>query len=167
MREGLFREDLFYRLSVFPIRLPPLRERKEDIPLLVGHFLEKFNRETGKGIRGLSHDAMRAAMDYCWPGNVRELENAIEHAFVTCEGDEISLFDLPQEIRRAEYRRAECRDAMRARLARVPDRQGLLDLLRECDWNKAEVARRLGVSRAAVWKRMRRLGIPSGPDSAG
>jgi len=167
MRQGKFREDLFYRLSVFPLRLPPLRDRKDDIPLLVGRFIEKFNAETGKRIGGLSHDAMRAVLDYCWPGNVRELENAFEHAFVTCESAEIDLFDLPQEIRRAEYRRSVCvEEAPPARrISAGTDRAALLSLLGACGWNKAEVARRLNISRTAVWKRMKKLGIPLQPES--
>ncbi len=160
MRDGVFREDLFYRLKVFPLNLPPLRERKDDIPLLAGHFIEKFNKETGKSIKGLSHDSMRALMDYCWPGNVRELENAIEHAFVTCEGEEIGLFDLPQEVRRAEFRSSLCAGGARSAASSAgEDRESLLRLLNECRWNKAEVARRLNISRTAVWKRMKKLGI--------
>ena len=161
MREGRFREDLYYRLKVFPIHVPPLRERKEDIPLLVEHLIAQLNERTGKAITGLEADAMRALMDYCWPGNVRELENAIEHAFVTCPGGEIGLFDLPVEVRKAELSRETCaeRQATGSRPARGTTREELLALLEECDWNKAEVARRLGVDRTTVWRRMKRLGI--------
>ncbi len=163
MREGHFREDLYYRLKVFPIHVPPLRERKEDIPLLVEHLIARLNERTGKTITGLEPDAMRALMDYCWPGNVRELENAIEHAFVTCPAGEIGLFDLPVEVRKAELSREVCVErragpAGPAR-ARGTTREELLALLEECGWNKAEVARRLGVDRSTVWRRMKRLGI--------
>jgi len=163
MREGRFREDLYYRLKVFPIHVPPLREHKEDIPLLIEHLIAELNERTGKAITGLEADAMRALMDHCWPGNVRELENAIEHAFVTCPGGEIGLFDLPVEVRKAELSRETCaeRQATGSRPARGTTREELLALLEECNWNKAEVARRLGVDRSTVWRRMKRLGITS------
>ena len=87
VRSGVFREDLYYRLKVFPVHLPALRERKEDIGPLITHFITKFNTSTGKALTGLSAEAAITMMDYCWPGNIRELENAIEHAFVTCRGE--------------------------------------------------------------------------------
>jgi two-component system, NtrC family, response regulator HydG len=102
IEEGLFREDLYYRLKVFPINLPPLRERKEDVPLLIDHFVTRFNSETGKGISGVTGAAAAALLDYHWPGNVRELENAIEHAFVVRQEGEILPVDLPVEIRYPE-----------------------------------------------------------------
>ncbi len=108
VREGTFREDLYYRVRVFDITVPPLRERREDIPLLVHHFIERFNRETGKAIVGVTAEVNVCSMDYCWPGNVRELENAVEHAFVTCQNDHISLFDLPLELRMMELRAEAC-----------------------------------------------------------
>jgi len=103
VREGHFREDLYYRLKVFPIRLPPLQERREDIPILADHFIRGMNRQTGKTVTGLSPGAMRIFMDYPWPGNVRELENAIEHAFVLCSGGDIDVADLPIEIRHPDH----------------------------------------------------------------
>jgi two-component system response regulator HydG len=89
VQEGKFRDDLYYRLKVFPIHLPPLRKRKDDIPLLVSHFIDIHDKKTGKQIENLSQEAMRIFMDYPWPGNVRELENAIEHAFVLCNKEQI------------------------------------------------------------------------------
>lgn len=94
VRDGKFREDLFYRLSVVPIPLPPLRERKEDIPLLVTHFLKKYNKRAKKNIKGISPTVKKALMEYDWPGNIRELENTIERAVVLSQGDEIELEDL-------------------------------------------------------------------------
>jgi two-component system response regulator HydG len=99
VREGLFREDLYYRLKVFPILLPTLRERREDIPLLANHFIDLMGQKTGKRISGLSTSALRAFMDYPWPGNVREMENAVEHAFVLCNRRRIEMDDLPIEMR--------------------------------------------------------------------
>jgi two-component system response regulator HydG len=102
VREGHFREDLYYRLKVFPIQLPTLRERREDIPFLVDHFIASMNEKTGKSVAGLSKAALRIFMDYPWPGNVRELENAIEHAFVLCDRKMIDSADLPIEIRQPD-----------------------------------------------------------------
>jgi PAS domain S-box-containing protein len=164
VQKGAFRKDLYYRLKVFPIHLPALRQRKEDIPLLVTHFIRIQNKKTGKKIRGISPAAMRILMDYDWRGNVRELENAIEHAFVLCTLDTIDIFDLPVEIRRVEYRPTslETREAAtakaHARQKLSPDM--LLKLLEACEWNKAEVARRVGVSRTAIWKYMKKWDIP-------
>jgi two-component system, NtrC family, response regulator HydG len=164
VREGYFREDLYYRLKVFPIFLPPLRKRKDDLPLLISHFLNLMNRKTGKKIRRVSQPAMRLLMDYAWPGNIRELENAIEHAFVLCDRDQVEPLDLPAEIRRAEDP-ATCREVSAA-AGRAPVRrkkltkEALLDLLDAYDWNKAEVGRQAGLSRTAIWKYMKKWDIP-------
>ena len=164
VQEGHFRDDLYYRLKIFPIDLPPLRKRKEDIPLLTRHFIARQNRKTGKDIKGISQHAMRVFMDHFWPGNVRELENAIEHAFVLCNRDQIELSDLPIEIRQPAD---ECRPggiagtaARKIRIGRDLSKEELIKLLETSYWNKAEVARRLGVSRTAVWKYMKKWGIP-------
>jgi DNA-binding NtrC family response regulator len=97
---GTFRKDLYYRLSVFPISLPPLRERAEDINLLVFHFLESYKTKSGRFVSGISKEAMRALVNYEWPGNVRELENAIERAVIIASGRQIELDDLPDAIAR-------------------------------------------------------------------
>lgn len=168
VRRGEFREDLYYRLKVFPIHVPPLRLRKEDLPLLVSHFIGVQNRKTGKAIRGVSAEAMRILMDYSWPGNVRELENAVEHAFVLCADADIDVFDLPVEIRQCEYRplpSMEPSQSMKSEDRREPPtRERLIALLDECAWNKAEAARRIGVSRTSVWKYMKKWHIPLQPD---
>ena len=103
--EGKFREDLYYRLKVFPINIPPLRIRKDDIPLLVNRFIETMNQRTGKNIKDLTSNAMKSLFDYHWPGNVRELENAVEHAFVLCTNVSIGIEELPREIQEAEQLR--------------------------------------------------------------
>jgi two-component system response regulator HydG len=164
VQEGHFRDDLYYRLKVFPVVLPPLRKRKEDIPLLTRHFIDRQIRKTGKDIKGISQHAMRIFLDHAWPGNVRELENAIEHAFVLCNRDQIEVFDLPFELR---HPAAECRpegmvetSARKAGVGKNLSKKELVELLEKSDWNKAEVARRLGVSRTAVWKYMKKWNIP-------
>ena len=164
VREGLFREDLYYRLKVFPIYLPTLRQRREDIPLLADHFVQLMNQKTGKRVSGLSSSALQRFMDYSWPGNVRELENAIEHAFVLCRGELIEISDLPIEIRQPDYSRL-CSSftvgavAGRGRRRKL-SKEALIDLLEACDWNKAEAGRRAGLSRTAIWKYMKKWGIP-------
>jgi two-component system, NtrC family, response regulator HydG len=161
VREGLFREDLYYRLKVFPIHLPPLRERKDDIPFLVDHFIKSMNKKTGKQIMGISGEAMRIFMDYQWPGNVRELENAIEHAFVLCNRKQIDISDLSFEIRQPDPA-AFCygRPAGNVRVGKQLTKEALLDVLNKCEWNKAEVGRRVGLSRTAIWKYMKKWDIP-------
>lgn len=164
VQNGHFREDLYYRLKVFPIHLPPLRKRKEDIPLLVDHFIDRYNRKTGKQIRHFSLDAMRTVMDYHWPGNVRELQNAVEHAFVLCTAEQIDVSDLPVEIRQYQSQSVSDKDLsvpLKARARRKNlSKENLLELLDACEWNKAEVARRIGISRTAVWKYMKKWEIP-------
>ncbi len=110
MKAGRFREDLFYRLNVLPLHLPPLRERKEDIPLLIDHFLARNNIRLGTQIRGLDAEARKALIDYAWPGNVRELENTIERAMVLADSDLLHVQDLPERVR-------EARDPVQMQLA--------------------------------------------------
>ena len=165
VRQGEFREDLFYRLKVFPVHIPALRDHKEDIPLLGNHFVEIQNKKTGKRIRGFSEPAMRLLMEYKWYGNVRELENAIEHAFVLCSGNEIDIFDLPVEIRQMEYQRGISMPTLQGGLPlrKRLSRENLLELLDQAGWNKAEVSRRVGLSRTAIWKYMKKWNIPLKP----
>jgi len=105
IKEGKFREDLYYRLNVMPISLPPLRERVDDIPALCAHFIDKFNKEHKRSLRGMAPEALEALQTFHWPGNIRELENAIEHAFVVETSDQVSYFSLPEYIRKATRRR--------------------------------------------------------------
>ncbi len=162
--EGKFREDFYYRIKVFDIMMPSLMERKEDIPILCNAFMERFRRATGKNIKGVSEAVSHVFMDHCWPGNVRELENAIEHAFVTCQGDLIEVKDLPREIRQFEIRQAECNNRIKGMGSgslgcSAASKEELIAVLDECGWNKAEVARRLGVERSTIWRRMKKWGI--------
>ncbi len=160
--EGSFREDLYYRLKVFPIILPPLRDHKEDIPLLISHFIKLLNKKTKKRIVDSSKEVMRALMDYSWPGNVRELENAIEHAFVLCNSDRIQQQDLPLEIRQANPGDTRSKQSFlnRSVKGKKVTKESLLQLLDDCSWNKAEVARQVGLSRTAIWKYMKKWDIP-------
>ena len=160
--EGTFREDLYYRLNVFPIRVPPLRERKEDISLLTSHFILLFNAHTGKRIVDTSREVMRIFMDHRWPGNVRELENAVEHAFVLCNGDRIEREDLPEHLRRpvGNIRTHSTASTPKAGSREKLSKEQLIILLEDCGWSKAEAARRLGVSHTSIWKYMKKWEIP-------
>ncbi len=164
VKEGRFREDLYYRLKVFPVFMPPLHQRKEDLPLLLGYFIKNLKQKTGKLITGVSPQALRTLMDYNWPGNVRELENAIEHAFVLRDRGQIESVDLPVEIRQAgyhlSYEDARPTGSSASRPSQKLTKAHLIQLLDQCDWNKAEVGRRIGVSRTAVWKYMKKWDIP-------
>jgi two-component system, NtrC family, response regulator HydG len=147
---GEFREDLYYRLKVLEIALPPLRERREDIPLLIKHFLRLFNKSYNKNIEGISEDALKIFMIYPWLGNVRELQHAIEHAFVLCNSFIITLEHLPVEIR--EYSLQETSapaDRPKISALQAPD---ILQALVQTGWNKAKAARLLGISRPTLYQ---------------
>jgi two-component system, NtrC family, response regulator HydG len=146
---GEFREDLYYRLKVVEIPLPPLRERREDIPLLNNHFLTVFNKSYNKSIEKISEDVLKIFMIYPWSGNVRELQHAIEHAFVLCNGATITLEDLPAEIK--DYSTQEIpAPPDRPKISSLPPRD-ILQALAKTDWNKAKAARLLGISRPTLY----------------
>ena len=167
---GYFREDLFYRLKVFPIYLPALRNRKEDIPLLVNHFIKMNNEKSAGKVKGITKPALKAFMDYTWPGNIRELANAIEHAFVLCSNRRIDITDLPVEIRKPDMipkpvKKEKTNTIIKnARQCSSLTKEKLINLLHDNKWNKAEVARRVGLSRASIWKYMKKWDIPLQPN---
>lgn len=170
LAQGLFRQDLYYRLKVFPIDLPPLRKRREDLPMLVSHFIVQQNKRTGKKVTGMDPQAMRLLLDYEWPGNVRELENAIEHAFVLASKDMLRVSDLPEDMGSVSKTHGQAKEKPSLQFAVGKTHEGqlnkeqLVGLLQTCQWNKAEVARQLGVSRTAVWKYMKKWDIPLKPE---
>ena len=155
IREGSFREDLYFRISVFPLSIPALKNRREDIPIIVESFLEQHALKFRKGAVGIHPDAMEKLLVYDWPGNVRELKNAIEYALVLCTDTEILVRHLPPKIITPQGGGAVRNGGADQSL----ERKNLLQILRECDGNQSEVARRLGVSRVTVWKRIKKLGI--------
>ncbi len=157
---GRFREDLFYRLNVLAIRLPPLRERAEDIPLLVGHFVTAFSEQTGKKIGGASQETMDIMVDYSWPGNVRQLENAIEHAFIHCTGGLIQPHHLPEELQQPHRWVIERASAAQRPLESL-EKELILTALERTSWRRSEAARVLGISRSSLWRKMRKHGIES------
>jgi PAS domain S-box-containing protein len=158
LAEGAFRDDLYYRLNVVSIIPSPLRERKEDIPLLVEHFLSRpTDREIGKK-RNFSPLAMQAFLEYPWPGNVRELENAVERAKICSRGEIIEESALPAEIRRRGAAVPRSTGSFGERSA-GPEADRLKEALGRCGGNRRETAAQLGVSRVTLWRRMKKLGI--------
>lgn len=146
VEQGRFREDLFYRLNVIPIHIPPLRERKNDVPLLAEHFLKQVAEHCEKAVPRLSEEALAVMMDYPWPGNVRELQNAIQFAIVRSNGDIITAEDLPLELREFE------RPANRRGPSRKLDTEFVRQALVKTGGNKARAARLLGVGRATLYR---------------
>ena len=162
VKEGRFREDLFYRLNVITVDLPPLRERKEDIPLLVEHFIQKFALENGKAVKHIAPEALRPLMDYAWPGNVRELENVIERAVVLATGSMIGLDLLPDEVvgRGVATRALQHRpDASLFEIIEDCERRVILDMLERCEWNQTDAAGRFHVPLSTLNQKIKRLNI--------
>ncbi|MBI5894500.1 MAG: sigma 54-interacting transcriptional regulator, partial [Desulfobacterales bacterium] len=152
VRLGQFREDLYYRLKVVEVALPPLRERMEDLPLLVEHFLRSFNERFKKNVEGISSEALSVFMDYAWPGNVRELEHVMEHAFVLCHGGAITLKHLPTDIRNREYFSPIPRPKTLG--AKSMNAQEIVEALERTDGNKAKAARLLGIGRRTIYRKI-------------
>ena len=159
--QGAFRQDLFFRINVLPIHLPPLRKKVEDVPLLVEAFVHKLNRKTGKALKGVSPDVMKAFLAHGWPGNIRELKSALEYAFVVTGSGLIEEEDLPSSFLGGEENRTleMTLPAVKEDLAELDEKAALLKALKRCQGNKTEAAKLLGVHRMTVWNRMRKYGI--------
>ncbi len=155
VNEGKFRQDLYYRINVVKIEIPPLRERREDIPLLIEHFIGKFNRLKGKDISGIAPDIAKILISYDYPGNIRELENIIEHAFVLLSGGVITKDYLPDDIL---HRKPE---ATSGAFNNIDDfqKQMILDALRRNNWNRTATAKDLGMHKTTLYRKIRNLGI--------
>ena len=158
VKNGQFREDLFYRLNVIPIVLPALKKRRNDILLLAQYFLRQYTAEQGKKVKGFSSEAMRLLLDHSWPGNVRELENSIEHATVLAKGERIKISDLPSALHDAFSSSGPDADGTRGTLMET-ERVLLLDVLEECSWNKKQAAQRLGISRSTLYDKLKKYQI--------
>jgi len=157
--DGSFRDDLYYRLSVFPLHLPPLRERIEDVPFLVNHFIHKFNKQMGRSIQGITNGVLEILENYRWPGNIRELANAIEHAFVHSKGALIYPGDLPQSIMSADLSPREQKSSKREEALDTLERRLIVRELEAAGWNKSVAAKRLKMSRSTLWRKMEKYGI--------
>jgi len=153
VRLGEFREDLFYRLKVVEVKMPSLKKRLDDIPLLINHFCDKFNKRFKKTINGVSDEVLSAFMQYFWPGNVRELEHALEHAFILCHDRVITLENLPSEIR--EYIDIEHSEYM----PMANKLEQISSALKMTDWNKAKAARLLDMSRQTIYRKIKEYNL--------
>jgi transcriptional regulator with GAF, ATPase, and Fis domain len=158
VREGTFREDLYYRLNVVPVVLPPLRERKEDVPSLVERFLEQYSGEMGRNVTAVSGEAMELLMAYSWPGNVRELQNLVERMVVVADGPVILPQHLPPELRGGQGAKSVVRSGAFLSLAEI-ERQHVEAALERCEWNQSEAARALEITRAQLRHRIKQYGI--------
>jgi len=158
VKRGEFREDLYYRLKVVEIKVPQLKDRRDDIPLLVDHYLSVFNNRFNRRISGLSKEADKIFMEYDWPGNIRELIHVLEHAFVVCKGHVIEATDLPPEIKENPCDRFP---HVHQRRAAHITREDILDALGNTGWNKVQTARVLGICRAHLYKKMKDYDIHS------
>ena len=158
VREKRFREDLYYRLNVIPIYLPPLRERKDDIPLLIDYFMEKFRLITKKEINDISDEALDMLMSYDYPGNIRELENAIEYAFARTKDNQITVEKLPLTIRQHASHRIGNHSAANYSAA-DPEYVRIRQALEKHRWNREEAAAALGISRTTLWRKMKRYNL--------
>jgi DNA-binding NtrC family response regulator len=162
VREGRFREDLFYRLNVITIELPPLRQRREDIPLLVQFFLKKYAEENDRPVRRITPEALRPLMSYSWPGNVRELENVIERAVVLSSGSDITIDLLPDNLlgRGSTLTLHDPpTDASLFEIVEDVERRIISDMLEKCNWNQTEAAERFKVPLSTLNQKIRRLNI--------
>jgi transcriptional regulator with PAS, ATPase and Fis domain len=156
---GVFREDLYYRMNVIRIVLPPVAKRREDIPLLTNHFIQQINAEQGKRIEGISNEALALLIRHTFPGNVRELRNIIEHAMVLCRGERIEVGCLP----------AELVDAVRGGTTSEPETAGspllaaeaaaILATLRQHGGNRGKTAQALGINKSTLWRKMKKYSI--------
>jgi DNA-binding NtrC family response regulator len=172
--EGRFRQDLYYRVNVFQIKLPPLRERRSDIPLLANHFLQRFSQMAGGRVKEISREAMMALVDYSWPGNIRQLESAIERAVLLCEGEAITVADLTPEVLERK-RLGQGGDKQRADRYELPpsginferfERDLIIQAMERSDWVIAKAAKLLGMSYRTLQYRLEKFGLKK-PESTG
>jgi len=157
VKDGRFREDLFYRLNVIPIHLPLLRDRRNDLLLLTRHFLDRFANVQNKAVKDFSTEVMRRLMDYSWPGNVRELENTIEHAVVLAKGEQIQVSDLPSHFLNTKTPPV----SDKAVSLEETEKQHLFEVLEKCQWNKKKAAEILGIGRSTLYVKLKKYQLKS------
>jgi DNA-binding NtrC family response regulator len=158
--EGRFRQDLFYRINVINVELPPLRERLSDIPLLAKHFLEEVCQESGRKLQGFSDDCLTALQRYRWPGNVRELQNVVERAVLLGKSDTVQVDDLPPQLAAEAPISAHPEPGANLKQAMAaPEKQIILEVLERHNWNRQATSDELGINRTTLYKKMKRLGL--------
>ncbi len=160
VERGNFRQDLYYRLNVVSIKLPPLVQRKEDIPLLVNYFIKKKSREMEKEVKSISKEAMDVLLGYSWPGNVRELENIIERAVALVTGPEITLDQLPEYLQMYEVRTFR-RDPSNIPTLEEVEKDYIFWVLEQCGGNRSKAAKIIGIDRVSLWRKLKKMGIAS------
>lgn len=162
VKSGEFREDLYYRINVISLTQPALRERIGDIPLLVEHYIDQFNKQNGKEVKGFDDAAMRTLQQYHWPGNVRELVNVVERAIVLSRGDHITIAELPDALRKEQpshhFTAAGSGNNLKQAMAQ-PEREIIIDALNNNGWNRQDTARALGINRTTLYKKMKKYDI--------
>lgn len=156
---GRFREDLFYRINVINIHLPPLRERMDDLPLIINHFIELFNKKFNKNIKQFSSSAFDILMEYNWPGNIRELENVIEHCFVICTGDIIQVECLPKRLREQKFKSAMPSNSNSKKSFKDAEKELIISVLEKNNHNRTKAAKELNINPSTLWRKMKKLGI--------
>jgi transcriptional regulator with PAS, ATPase and Fis domain len=164
VREGSFREDLYYRIRVIHLQIPGLRQRREDIPLLVDHFVTKFNRLRNRQIAGVSHDVLTRLMEYDYPGNVRELENILEHAFVLCRSGLIEMHHLPPELRPPDFPLVHKSGGFNT--LEAMEKTLITEALHRHKGNRKCTARDLGIDTSTLYRKIKSLKIEA-PSSDG
>ena len=158
--QGKFRKDLYYRLNIISMEIPPLRHRKVDIPLLANDFIVKHSKRISKKVEGISQDALAVLMDYDWPGNIRELENVIERAIILTKGSMIKTEDLPEFMTETKGSEETQKDSYRLKDAlKEPEKDLILKALEAVDWNRNDAAKALGINRTTLYKKMVKYGL--------
>lgn len=159
--QGKFREDLYYRINVIAIELPPLRERKEDIELLIKNFVEIYNKTNQRKIKGISEEVKKVFLEYRWSGNIRELENAIEGAVIMAKTEIINKWDLPnfERFRQASVMSPSDGKPLK-KVLEIPEREHILSVLNNCHWNRSKTAAALGVNRTTLYNKMKKYKLP-------
>jgi PAS domain S-box-containing protein len=155
---GKFREDLYYRINVINVHLPPLRERMDDFPLLVRHFIDKFNKKFGKNVKQFTSDAYDLLLEYNWQGNIRELENVIEHCFVLCNCDIIQVECLPKRLRDSSNRISTKNNSVLNSFDDA-ERELIISALKKNNWNRSATSKELGINPSTLWRKMKKLKI--------
>ena len=158
VKQGKFREDLYYRINIVKIELPSLKERKEDLPLLINHFIDSFNNIQNKQIDGFSVEAVSAMIAYDWPGNIRELENVIERAFILCQENMIGMEYLPEEILGSRVE-IKTKSSDMITVKRATEKQAILTALKNSNFNRAAAARKLNIHKTTLYRKIKTLEI--------
>jgi transcriptional regulator with PAS, ATPase and Fis domain len=159
IESGRFRQDLFYRINIVRLRLPALRERKEDIPLLIARFIEKMNRDKGRAISGIDSEALNKLVSYDYPGNIRQLENVIEHAFILCSHGEIGIQHLPGYLDTSETPREASPTTSIKAIRRSTEEDAILKALERNSYNRLAAAKELGMHKTTLFRKLKKLKI--------